>query len=499
MLIPIVVILVLGFGGVVLYRSRGVRTVAARDVLATVLLWWTPRDPFSARDLLNGGIAIIGRTGSGKTSSSGKKIGRAVVAFPKSGGFIPVGKPGDYVMWRNIFNDAGRPDDLMIFEPQGKWRINFFGYLASIGADARTITQFILNINQSLKAANTRGGGEDGQFFDQQNERWIYNAVVVLKIANGKVTAPDLQKFFATAASSPDQLRDAAWQKGFHNQSIKAAFEKPKTKIELNDYHLAVDDWFHFWVEMADRTRTSISAGIMGILHLANTGIIRELVSGETNCSPLDMLRGKFILLNMTPAEYGPAATYIATGLRLLTQMTVLRRQPTPDDYINVIFLDEFQQSVNEFDAHYLALCRSYMGCMICLTQSLHSVYAALRGDSGDHKADALLTNFQTKIFHAVGDEKTAEYASSLIGKSLQTFIGGSMSPEEDIFSTLMGRSHFTGSFSQHYEAILQANLFMNGLRTGGPSGYVCDAIVIRSGERFAHGANWLKVSFSQR
>jgi type IV secretory pathway TraG/TraD family ATPase VirD4 len=281
---------------------------------------------------------------------------------------------------------------------------------------------------------------------------------------------------------------------------MKAAFHNAKTKIETNDYLLAADDWLHFWPEMADRTRTSISAGIMGILHLANTGIIRELTSGKTNCSPLDMSSGKFILLNMTPAEYGPAATYIGTGLRLLTQMTVLRRQAAPEDFINVIILDEFQQSCNQFDSQYLALCRSFMGCMVCLTQSLPSIYGALNGESGRYKADALLTNFQTRIFHAIGDEKTADYASSLIGKSLQTFIGGSMSPEEDVFSALLGRSQFTGSFSQHYDAILQSNLFMNGLRTGGPANnYTCDAIVIRSGEPFANGANWLKVEFSQR
>ena len=36
--------------------------------LDTVLRNWTPFDPLTLRDLLNGGIAIFGRTGSGKTS-----------------------------------------------------------------------------------------------------------------------------------------------------------------------------------------------------------------------------------------------------------------------------------------------------------------------------------------------------------------------------------------------------------------------------------------------
>ncbi len=40
----------------------------------------------------------------------------------------------------------------------------------------------------------------------------------------------------------------------------------------------------------------------------------------------------------------------------------------------------------------------------------------------------------------------------------------------------------------------------MNGLRTGGKhNGYVCDAVVIRSGEPFLSGQNYLQVAFSQR
>ena len=45
-----------------------------RDVLETVLINWTRSDPFTVRDLLNGGVAIFGRSGSGKTSSSPEKI-----------------------------------------------------------------------------------------------------------------------------------------------------------------------------------------------------------------------------------------------------------------------------------------------------------------------------------------------------------------------------------------------------------------------------------------
>ena len=45
------------------------------------LFHWSPHDPFRVRDLLNGGVLILGRAGSGKTSSSGRTIMQAIVNF----------------------------------------------------------------------------------------------------------------------------------------------------------------------------------------------------------------------------------------------------------------------------------------------------------------------------------------------------------------------------------------------------------------------------------
>ena len=251
---------------------------------------------------------------------------------------------------------------------------------------------------------------------------------------------------------------------------------------------------------MADKTRSSILAGVMGILHVFNTGIVRELVGTTTNVSPDVMAEGKWVLVNMAPAEWGDIGNFVNAGWKYLTQRRVLRRHAREGDCVNVIWCDEAHQFVNSHDAHYLAQCRSHLGCMVFLTQSLHSFYATLKGQSGRNQADALLANFTTKVFHAIGDVQTAEYASGLVGKSLQTFIGGSMSPQADLWDEIMGHGQFTGNFNEHYECVLQPAVFMNGLRTGGKTnGYCCDAIVIRSGVPFSSGANWIQVEFSQR
>lgn len=470
-----------------------------KDALDALLLHWSENDAFTVRDLLNGGVAIFGRTGSGKTSSSGKALAKSIVRYAGSGGLILAAKPEDKEMWRGIFAAAGRSDDLLLFSPDNPLRFNFLDYEMQAGGHTRLITKCITVIGETLRSSDT-ASGENADFWMREQERQIFNAVEIVKQATGKVGAPELQKFISTAAMNPGAIATAEWQAGFHNQCLKAAFEKQKTPTEQHDFDLAKEYWLGEFPGMADKTRSSIMTGVMGILHTFNTGIVRELVSTTTNVTPDDMFRGQFVLIDLSPAEWGDIGSFVCAGWKYLCQRAVLRRHATERDAINVIICDEAQQFVNSHDAHYLAQCRSHKGCMLYLTQSLASYYSAMHGERGRHQADALLTNFHTKIFHALGDVQTAEWASGLVGKSLQTFVGGSMAPQENLLDELMGRSKYTGSFNQHFEKVLQDNVFMNGLRTGGhANGLICDCIVIRSGEPFANGQNFLLTSFSQK
>ena len=74
------------------------------------------------------------------------------------------------------------------------------------------------------------------------------------------------------------------------------------------------------------------------------------------------------------------------------------------------------------------------------------------------------------------------------------------MPPEESLYDVVLGRSNVSANFSQSYSEILQPNVFQNGLRTGGPANrFVVDSILVKSGEPFADGRNYLWTSFSQR
>jgi hypothetical protein len=460
------------------------------------LFQWSTHDVVTVRSLLNS-LAVFGRSGSGKTMYSGRQVGRAIAKNQGSGGLILAAKPEDRRMWEEIFREAGRSRDLLIFGPEENpgLKFNFLDYELRRGGHTRNMTKVITTIGESLRASDVKGS-EDGEFWAREQEREIYNAVEIVKLATGRVSAPELQRFVSGAAIDPEMLGSDAWRSGFHNQSIARAFEKEKTPIERHDFELALDYWLNEYPNMAEKTRSSINTGVMGLLHTFNTGIVRELVSGETTVSPDEILGGKWVLIDASPAEYGDIGGFLNAGWKYLTQRAVLRRHAKPGDPFVVIWCDEAHQFVNSHDAHYLAQSRSHLGCTVFLTQSVHSLYAALKGQTGRHQADALMSNFGAKVVHAVGDAQSAEMAANLIGRKLQTFIGGSSSPVEDFWDELVGRTQFTGSFSEQYEYVVQPNVFMNGLRTGGPSG-ASDAIVIRSGEPFSNGQNHLFVTFT--
>lgn len=469
------------------------------DPLDHVLMTWAPGEPFSVRDLLSGGVLVMGRPGSGKSSGSGKMMMRSIAAYPRSGGIILGPKPEDVDDARRVFAQAGRRDDLVVMQADGEVRINILDSLRAMRCGPREITGFLTTMSENLHASHSQGGEESG-FFKALEERAIYNATVALMLGTGKVSAPDLQRFIHGSLMKPEQAASPEWQEGFHNKCLGAASANAKTDIAKHDFDQAANFWIREWPRLADKTRSCVMAGVLSTLHPFNSGLGRQLISTSTNFRLEEMLQGRWLFVNLPPAQFGDTGTLINCALKYASQLMVLRRQASPGDPIHCIWADEFQVFANSFDSHYLAQCRSHLGCMVALTQSLHGIFTAMRGEAGKHQALGLLSCFHHKVFHALGDSQTAEYAAGLLGKELQSFVGCSMAPDENLFETLMGNSKVTSSFSEHYEYVVQPNVFMNGLRTGGRlNGFQTDAIIVKSGEPFWCGKNWLFTHFDQR
>jgi hypothetical protein len=123
-----------------------------------------------------------------------------------------------------------------------------------------------------------------------------------------------------------------------------------------------------------------------------------------------------------------------------------------------------------------------------------------MKGESSKHQAEVLLSQFATVIAHCC-DPTSARWLGAKLGRRIQTVYSGSSSPNPHgtAWDAMFGQQHTSSSFSEHYEAVLQDQEFMTG-RTGGPEhGFVCDAVVVKSGMPFADGESFKRVAFSQR
>jgi hypothetical protein len=188
-------------------------------------------------------------------------------------------------------------------------------------------------------------------------------------------------------------------------------------------------------------------------------------------------------------------------GLKYHWQNEILRREIADDSPIAVIWGDESSLWATPSDARFLSRCRSYRAAMVYICQSLSSYREALPDGKAVAATEAMLANFSHKLFFALGDYATAEWAANLCGKELQQFCGGGVQHgEDDMLGLFRAPSQASTSFSEHYEYVIQPGEFITGLRTGGPvNDCLVDAILVRSGAPFSNGLPLLKVSFDQR
>jgi hypothetical protein len=497
---------VISFVVLVIYTRRrrklaatpgAVRRGFVTSVLDQPLMFWSPADPFTLRDLLNGGCLILGRAGSGKTSSSGRMLMQAIVKNRQSGGLILAAKPEDEQDIKRIFRKANRTKDLILFALDQPYRTNFLRYVGK--GDPRNVVRCMMMIGESLEHGEQRGG-EDGDYWKSQAERVLEMAVIALQMAHQEVNSVNLHRLIIAHAPTLEHVNKPAFQQSYQGKVIEAGFYAPKSSRQKHDYEMAKDFWLIEMPGMADRTRSSILTYVMKILHVFNTGLAKEMIAEGTNVSPDDILKGKWVLVNFPPSSFGAVGSLISSGWKYLTELAVLKRKADEKSPFVTIWCDEAHQFVNSYDATFIAQCRSHKGCMVYLTQSISSFYAAMKGEAGRHQADALLSNFSHAIIHSC-DSITAKWAVAKLGKELKMFYGGNSSPGHNntMYDQLYGNTHSSSSFNTHMDQVLDDSAFMVG-RTGGPeNGYMADAVIVKSGPPFQGSArNYLHASFKQ-
>jgi hypothetical protein len=455
------------------------------------------------------GVMILGRSGAGKSSASGRRIALSYLAAG-FGGLVFCAKHDEVRAWQEYAKISGRSDDLIIFNAENPWRFNFLDYeVQRKGRGAglmENLRKLLVTIGEITKrdAGKEGGGQQDGAYWEDTKNQLLRNLIDLVLMAKGRITVSDLFDVLNSAPSSLDQTRSADWQKNSALfQYLKEAYLRPKSKAQEGDYDVVHDFWMQKFPKLAEKTRGIIESTFTAMTDVLNRGMLKALFCKETNITPQAVEDGKIIVIDLPITEYSEVGLYAAAIWKYCTQMSLQRRDVATSPRPVFLWQDEAQHFILNSDALFQSTCRSYKVSNVILTQNISNFFAQMGGKSSESLVKSLFGNLNTRVFHANGDSDTNTWMSESIGKGriLMANSNTSRDPADAMTAALgIGASRTTAGVSEIYDFLIQPAV-ASTFRTGGPANrWLVDSVIFRSGWCFhATGRPYLFYTFSQK
>lgn len=514
--------------------------------LDTRLLRLSAEDHFTLRDACQG-VAVLGGTGSGKTSASGKALAAAYLRA-KFGGIVMVAKSEEANLWRKYCADNGRAQHVVEFDGRTHG-FNFLAYeLARHGeAGLNSVVECLMRILEMARAASATPGRPGEAFWEDTTRQILRNTIPVLYAVTGTVRIEDIVRFVRSAPTSDEQMRSDEWR----NSSYFFACFHRLTTLPMGDRigDQAAPYWRDDYASLDRKTRANIVISLSTTLDRFNHGWLRHAYCDQTTIVPELTFHGAIILLNVPALTHNEDGVVAQQLFKYMWQRATLTRNSLPYEHrTRPVFLwaDEAQYFVNSYDAEYLSTCRGSRACTVFLSQSLPTYYARMTGENSRDRVHHLLGNFGTKVFHNNACPETNDWAARTIGRTLQQRATFSETEGEN---SSIGMSHGTSSnrgnqssygtsvdsrgrissssshgassgsgnnwgdnrsrgsnsstthgVNEQMDYAIEPAQFARSLRTGGPAnGNRVSAIWFQAGQRFQSSQrNWLHTVFQQ-
>ncbi len=385
------------------------------ELLSWPLLHWSRDDVWRIRDACEGTV-VLGPTGTGKSSGSGRALALSMLNAG-FGGLVLTVKPDERAVWEEYCRAANRLDDLVRFGPDAEYRFNFLDDEMTRKGSGAGLTENIVNLLSTvLEVAerNSTGGGgrEDEGYWKRANRQLCRNVVDLLALAKGRITIPEL---YRVVVSAPTSLPISAEfkERSFCMQCLVEADKRPKTQRQLGDFEIVADYFMLEFPGLSDKTRSVIVSTFTSMVDVLNRGILAELYSGKTNITPQAAQDGKIILIDLPVKEYGEVGQFAQVLWKYAFQRSIERRNVDENGRPVFLWADEAQYFLTSYDHSFQQTCRAARVATVALSQSYSNFVAVLGGgEKGRAEADSLLGNLCTKIVHAVGgDPVTRERA----------------------------------------------------------------------------------------
>lgn len=447
----------------------------SHDLLDAPLLQLSPYDVATIRDLCSGTLCT-GMTGSGKSSGPAATILRSFVRAGM-GGLITTAKSTDADWVRRICREEGRESSLIVWDGTNGGFNVLAWMLAQQGQDGvSNCIELLMRILEMKRAASTTPGGVGEQFWQDSVHQALRASIPVIFAATGTVRIGDILRFIRSAPTTPEQMRDPAWQR---DSFFYACFVAARDVLLDTLAEGIIAYWMGDFGRLDQKTRGNIVISLTTMLDALTSGWLRRAFAEETTLVPELCFSGMIVVLDMPALTRHEDGVWAQQIFKYAFQRAVLfRGMLAPEHQQRPVFLmvDEFQLLCNSQDADFLSTCRSAQCCTVLLTQSLASIYARMPGPNAHDRAQQLVANCATKIWAANNCTTTNNWAADIIGKSVQ---------QRGNFSASQNRSSSTGLNMGHGENQgTQGNWGTSFNYSSGPSGG-------SSGGGSSHGGGW--------
>lgn len=529
------------------------RTSPAAE-LAVPLARLSPRDYLRTQDL-GSHVLVTGASGSGKTTGAAELLAATCLRIGM-GMLICCLKPDEADLWVRRCAKHGRLGSLIRWDGRNH-RFNFITHiLARFGVSGlNSVVEYLLTIVDLAKRAAPSPGRESDQFWTDSIRTLLRHAVPLIYAATGGVRVVDVINFVRSAPQTPEQFTDSRWQASsfFCRICMMASGKEAAVKIDNALGMQCLLYWKDTFATLDPKTRSNIAISLVAALDRLCHGWLRDCFCTDSTITPELCFHGAVIVMDMPSTTLGEDGLLAQLIFKHAWQQAMLARtalEPSQRERYCCLFADEAPAFVTPGDADFLAACRSSKVCVVYLAQSLPSFYAKIGGSHPEHVTHHLLTNFNTKIFHANSCKITNSWASETIGRRLHrrasysesegtsrnyglgmnegenwggsTQSGGSSSTGPNgahssgsnwgsgaSWGGSDGRSRNLGSstnygtnsgWSEQADWIIEPGAFAWGLRTGGPAnGGIITAVWYQTGRIFGlTGGNHVIVRFRQ-
>jgi TraM recognition site of TraD and TraG len=451
------------------------------------------------------GTMILGGTGSGKTSGSGRALATSFLAAG-FGGLVLCAKPDEPALWRKYAEETGRESDLVMFGHGEPWAFNFMRHETLRSGAGAGLTENLVNLFMEVASIGSGGAQARGgdPFWERAMRSLIRNCADVLIMAGEPVTLHGMFEVLRSAPTEPAHLASQEWRRqSACCRHLDTASERALGKSWAVDCAEVCGYWLSEFPKLGEKTRGSIVAMFSTLAESLMRGKMRELFCEETSLTPADVLAGKIVVVNLPVKEWSEVGRMAAVLWKYCLQKAVERRSDNEDPVRRPLFVwaDECQHFASRYDTLFQATARSSRVATVYMTQNYPSLIAALGGvDIGKAATDSLLGNMGTKIFHANSDRDTNQMAAELVGKRLQSLRNFGAGSSISLGGQASAGSSANRGRSEHMDFEIQPMEF-SMLRKGGPeNGNVSDALVFQNGRLWgATGRTWQKVAFRQR